>query len=179
MRPEVLCGLLAEPNRLRTYAALVLGARSPSEIADHAGLSQKSVNAALRRLQQGGLVEVGDHRFVAVTDAFKDTVREAVPPPVAEEPLDPDRAKASALRPFLADGRLVQMPAARGKRRMVLEHIAAVFEPGVKYPESAVNAILRAWYPDYAALRRYLVDEDFLARDHGMYWRVGGPVDVG
>jgi hypothetical protein len=28
----------------------------------------------------------------------------------------------------------------------------------------------------YAALRRYLVDDGFLARDGGVYWRAGGTV---
>jgi hypothetical protein len=59
---------------------------------------------------------------------------------------------------------------------VVLEHIAALFEPGVRYPEREVDAILRAWHPDHAALRRYLVDEQLLARDAGEYWRIGGPV---
>ena len=31
-------------------------------------------------------------------------------------------------------------------------------------------------HPDYAALRRYLVDEEFLSRSHGEYWRTGGTV---
>jgi hypothetical protein len=34
------------------------------------------------------------------------------------------------------------------------------------------------FFADHAALRRALVDEGFLDRDHGTYWRVGGPVDV-
>jgi hypothetical protein len=178
MRPELLCGLLAEPDRLRTYAAVVLGAQTPGVIVERTGLPAKSVTAALRRLQQGGLVAADDHRLVARVDVFKDAVRGYARPPAQEEPLDPDRQKASVLRAFVADGRLLQIPAARGKRRVVLEHIAAVFEPGVKYPEKAVNAILRAWYPDYASLRRYLIDEELLDRDRGVYWRVGGPVDV-
>jgi hypothetical protein len=67
---------------------------------------------------------------------------------------------------------------ARGKRRVVLEHIVASFEPGVRYPEREVDAVLRAWHPDHASLRRYLVDEDLLARDAGEYWRTGGYVDI-
>ena len=92
------------------------------------------------------------------------------------EDLDPDRARAVVLRAFLVDGRLVAFPAARGKRRTVLEHVAASFEPWVRYSEPEVNAILRAWHPDHAALRRYLVDEELLAREAGVYWRIGGPV---
>ena len=33
-------------------------------------------------------------------------------------------------------------------------------------------------YPDYASLRRYLVDEGLLSRERGLYWRTGGPVEV-
>jgi hypothetical protein len=60
----------------------------------------------------------------------------------------------------------------------VLDHIARVFEPGVSYPEPDVNTYLRAFHPDYAMLRRYLVDEGFLSRDHGVYWRTGGVVEI-
>jgi hypothetical protein len=38
--------------------------------------------------------------------------------------------------------------------------------------------MLSAFHPDYAALRRYLVDESLLAREGGTYWRVGGTVEV-
>ncbi|MEV0203527.1 DUF2087 domain-containing protein [Nonomuraea sp. NPDC050691] len=37
---------------------------------------------------------------------------------------------------------------------------------------------LRAFHDDYAALRRYLVDEGLLSREDNVYWRSGGPVDV-
>ena len=112
--------------------------------------------------------------LTARVDAFKEAARSRpIPPP--EEPLDPDRARDTILRTFLVDGRIVSFPAARGKRRVILEHIAAAFEPGVRYPEREVDAVLRAWNDDHAALRRYLVDEELLARDAGYYWRIGGP----
>ena len=37
---------------------------------------------------------------------------------------------------------------------------------------------VEAFQPDCAALRRYLVDEGFPARDAGRHWRSGGAVDV-
>ena len=79
---------------------------------------------------------------------------------------------------FLPAGRLVQMPAKRSRRLVVLDHVARVFEPGRRYPEAEVNVLLRAFYDDYAALRRYLVDEGFLARKDGQYWRSGGSVEA-
>ena len=60
----------------------------------------------------------------------------------------------------------------------MLERIAIEFEPGVRYDEQEVNAIVGRFFNDYASLRRYLVDDGFLAREHGEYWRAGGRVDT-
>jgi hypothetical protein len=79
---------------------------------------------------------------------------------------------------FVQDGRLVTMPTRRAKRLVVLDHVAQSFELGVTYPEAQVNEILAGFHDDYAALRRYLVDEQFLTRDGGVYWRSGGTVAV-
>ncbi|MFC7573598.1 DUF2087 domain-containing protein [Klenkia terrae] len=78
----------------------------------------------------------------------------------------------------MREGRLTSIPAHRGKRLVVLDHLVRVFEPGVRYPEREVNALLAVWHPDTAALRRYLVDEGLLSRDAGVYWRSGGTVEV-
>jgi hypothetical protein len=62
----------------------------------------------------------------------------------------PVEDRERVLRTFLRDGRLVSMPARAAKRRVVLEHIVAVFEPGVRIPEPEVDAVLRSIYPqDY------------------------------
>ncbi len=82
------------------------------------------------------------------------------------------------LRTYLRHGRLVSMPRAGRKRQIVLEHIVQRFEPGRRYPEDEVNATLREVWTDVAALRRYLVDSALLDRSDGVYWRIGGPVEV-
>jgi hypothetical protein len=79
---------------------------------------------------------------------------------------------------FIKNGRLVIVPSKRGKLRPVLDHIAQEFEPGRTYPEPEVNDILMRYNDDYAALRRYLVDEGFMTRKAGVYWRSGGTVEV-
>lgn len=78
----------------------------------------------------------------------------------------------------MADGRITTLPARRSRRLVLLDHIAQMFDIGVRYDEATVNRMLRTLHDDYAALRRYLVDEGFLSRDHGEYWRSGGTVDV-
>jgi hypothetical protein len=178
VRPDALVGLLAEEERLLAFAATVLGARSPSEVAAATGLPARDVVRALRRLEQGGLVSSDGGKLSASVTVFKDAIRAYGQPNVPDEPLDPDQAKSAVLRAFIRDGRLVSIPAARGKRQVILEHIAACFEPGIRYPEPAVDAVLRAWHDDYVSLRRYLIDEDMMSRESGVYWRSGGPVEV-
>jgi hypothetical protein len=67
--------------------------------------------------------------------------------------VDPDRVLATFLD---ADGRLTAIPRKRAKRLVVLDRL----------------------HPDYAALRRHLVDDAFLTRGAGWYRRSGGTVDV-
>ena len=83
------------------------------------------------------------------------------------------------LRNFLGeDGRLHTIPSKHSKLLVVLDHLAQAFEPGQSYQETEVNEVLQRFHPDYAALRRYLVDHAFLAREEGLYWRSGGTFEV-
>jgi hypothetical protein len=78
---------------------------------------------------------------------------------------------------FVQDGRITTMPARRSRRLVVLDYVARRFEIGKHYDEQAVNGILRPVFDDYVALRRYLVDEGFLDREQGEYWRSGGTTE--
>lgn len=82
-------------------------------------------------------------------------------------------------RAFVKDGRITAMPAKRAKRLVLLDHVAGLFDIGIHYDEQSVNGILRTVFDDYVTLRRYLVDEGFLDRAAGEYWRSGGTVDLG
>ena len=76
------------------------------------------------------------------------------------------------------DGRLHTIPSKHSKLLVVLDHLAQRFEPGQTYPEREVNEVLLEYHADFAALRRYLVENQFLTRDGGVYWRSGGTFDV-
>lgn len=77
-----------------------------------------------------------------------------------------------------ADGRLHTIPTKRSKRLVVLDLLSQEFALGSTYPEAEVNTILDRFHPDHAALRRYLVEEQFLTREASVYWRSGGTVEV-
>lgn len=173
-----LVGLLAEPARLRVVGALALGATSVTDVARATGLEAREVAAALRRLEAGGLVSAEKGELRLHEERFKAAARAEAPPRPADEDLSGDPATAAVLRAFTRDGRITAFPVARAKRRLLLEHVASVFEPGVRYPEREVDTLLRAWHDDYATLRRYLVDAQLLDREAGEYWRIGGWVDT-
>jgi hypothetical protein len=166
-----IVGLLAEPARLRVLSALVLGARSASEVVAATGLDAREVGRALQKLQAGGLV---DGALAVRVEAVKEAAIAAAP--------TGDTAPGDVVSRFVRDGRLRTLPAHDGKRRQVLEHLVQSFEPGRRFPEPEVDAVLRAWTTggevDHVAVRRYLVDHGLLAREGGDYWRIGGWVDV-
>lgn len=164
MDAKKLVGLLAEHERRAVAAAMILGASERDDIASSAGVDDKTVMASLTRFERGGLVERdGDHWYL-LGEAFKVAAR-------AEA--EPDR---SEIHGSLVDGRLVHMPTKRSKRLDLLDHLAQRFEPGRRYSEREVNALLVDVWDDYVTLRRYLVDERFLDRADGEYWRSGGSV---
>jgi hypothetical protein len=173
-----IAGLLADPVRLKVVAALALGATTIEDVAKAADLPLKNVALAARRLARAGLVARDGHALALNADRFGAAARAAAEAAPAPEPLSDDPAEDAVLSAFVRDGRLVSIPAQHTKRLVVLHHLVRVFEPGVRYPEREVNALLAVWHPDVAALRRYLVDHGLLSREGGIYWRSGGPVDV-
>jgi hypothetical protein len=84
------------------------------------------------------------------------------------------------LRRFFAGRTLTEIPANRAKRQVLLQRLALDFDIGRRYTEREVNEILFPFHPDWSTLRRYLVDEGFLDREHvddqNWYWRAGGRV---
>jgi hypothetical protein len=86
--------------------------------------------------------------------------------------------EAEVLGRFFSGSKLVELPAQRSKRLVVLERLALEFEPGRRYEEVEVDGILRRFHDDHATLRRALVDEAFLDRAAGRYWRSGGRVPL-
>lgn len=54
---------------------------------------------------------------------------------------------------------------------MILRWLAGQFEPDVRYPERAVNDLIKRYHPDAATLRRELIGHNFLRREGGRYWR--------
>ncbi len=179
--PDEILRALADPERLTIAGTLARADRTSAELSSELGLPISRIRKHLNRLTSSGVVRLRPDRRTYRLDP--ETLRwaaEQVGPP-REAGLALGAAsedEESVLRTFFRNGRLTEIPAKESKRRVVLERIALEFEPGQRYDERHVNAIVGRFFNDYASLRRYLVDEGFLDRDHGEYWRSGGRVDV-
>lgn len=179
--PDEILRALADPERLAIAGALAREDASSGALAAQLGMPVSRVRKHLNRLTATGVARLNDDRRTYRLDP--ETLRWAAgqvgPPREAGLALDAaTEDEETVLRTFFRAGRLTEIPVKESKRRIVLERVALEFEPGRRYDEKEVNVIVGAFFNDYAALRRYLVDERFLDRDHGVYWRAGGRVDV-
>jgi hypothetical protein len=171
-----LVGLLADDDRRAVFAALVLGASDLASVRARTGLELRAVAKAVQRFVDIGLVVTGDDGMLHLLgEAFALAARaEAERAPRNREHDDEPDDVARVLRVFVRDGRLTSIPTVHSKRLVVLDWLSQRFEPGRRYSEKMVNLMLAQVHPDTAALRRYLVDDEFMARADGEYWRTGG-----
>jgi hypothetical protein len=175
-----IVGLLADDDRRRVFAALVLGGSTLDEVRASTGLTSRRAATALARLVAGDLVVRSDRgEHVLLGAAFRLAAVAAAPERPAPDPTDDvPEDDARILRRYFRGGRLTQIPSQRARRRVVLDRLAQEFDVGSRYSERQVNAILRRFHEDVASLRRFLVDEGFLDRAGGEYWRSGGSVST-
>jgi hypothetical protein len=171
-----LAGALADATRRRVVAAVELGAATPDAVAAMTGLDVGEVSRALGRLVAVGVVGSGPTGLSIDGEAIAAAARAALSRRRSDEHDGEPEAVRKVLDAFVVDGRITKIPAAQGKRLVLLDWLAQDFEPGTRYSEPMVNLILGRRHADTAALRRYLVDHDFLDRDRGEYWRSGGTV---
>jgi hypothetical protein len=160
-----LVGLLAEPSRRRVFAALILGARTLPEVVAATGLPGSDVAVTLQKLVSGGLVssDRARARYEAVEGLFKAAMR-------TEQKISTDRGDGAGS--YFRRGRLLTIPGQPDVRGRVLAIVIEAFDFGRAYNEAQVNALCAEWYDDWVSLRRALVDEGLLLRDHrGTYYQ--------
>jgi len=179
--PDEILRALADPERLAMAGILARGPASARMLADALDLPVKRVRTHLNRLASAGVARLSQDRasYRLDSETLRWAAEQVGPPRETGMALGAvSSTEEAVLRTFFRNGRLTEIPTKRSKRRLVLERIAIEFEPGRRYQEKEVNGIVGLFFTDHAALRRALVDEGLLDRDHGEYWRAGGPVDA-
>lgn len=176
--PAEFLRLSVEPRRLALLGTAALGVADPEAVAAALGEDLRVILKELAKLRSAGLIRADgslDHDVVRELGA-------ALPPPEGADPVILSGAWTSeeiaVLETFFEGTRLRQIPAQHAKRRVVLDRLAQEFEPGIRYSEQEISRTLQVFHDDYAALRRYMVDDGLLTRAEGVYWRSGGRVEA-
>jgi RimJ/RimL family protein N-acetyltransferase len=176
--PLDLLRSVLDPVRLSVLAAAARGPVSIRAIAQDLDTDPKTVAKAIGELRS---LSILDKDGVLDRDVLAQVGR-SLPQehPDKGQPVDGPWTdeEALVLGRFFSRGRLLEIPTAAKKRRLVLEKIALEFEPGRRYAEREVNFRIQLIHPDYAAIRRYMVDEGLMDRADGAYWRTGGRYEV-
>jgi hypothetical protein len=169
---------LADKSRLAIVNSLLERSQYVEEIARRHGLAPSTVSFHLSKLEKSGLVSSHKEQYYVVFQAneeiFDTTLREIVSAhPVGREIQDGrmEQYRQKVLDSFFRHGRLEKLPAQHKKRLIVLEQFAGRFEPGRRYDEQEVTALIRPLFDDYCTIRRLLVDEGLIHRDNTGYWR--------
>ncbi|HEX3721746.1 MAG TPA: DUF2087 domain-containing protein [Nitrolancea sp.] len=173
-----LARAFADPDRIRIAAALIESEQRLDQLATALNLKPRDAQRQINHLRENGLILerslAGDTLYRFDLNELRHISRTAFATARAASPeIDGEAWEQKTLHDFVREGRLIEIPASRKKRIVILKWLSSYFEPGDQYPERDVNEMLRRYHPDFATLRRELVDNGFLAREHGIYWRVG------
>ena len=172
---------LADQTRLRILGLLAAEKRSVEELAALLDLKPSTVSWHLARLKEIGLVEMraqGNTHIYRMNGKGLGRINKLLAAPervVMLGDVEADAWERKVLRDFLEEGRLKDIPVYRKKRQIILRWLATQFEVGRVYPEKEVNEIIQRHHPDSATLRRELIGEKLMAREHGVYWRIEPP----
>ena len=177
---EDFARLCLDPVRVAALGRAAEGSLNADSLSRAMDVRRRVALEAIADLRLAGLIDVDGE---VLRDSLR-SIAATLPRPESASPAitagDWSDDEAQVLRTFFTGDRLREIPTQRSKRRLVIERLAQDFEPGVRYEEGAVNEQLRTYHDDYAALRRYLVDEGIMTRAEGVYWRSGGrfPADT-
>ena len=184
MAHHPLTSLLLDLDRLAVAGALAVGELTSDELSAATDRSHDVVLGAIGDLRAAGIVVAGgDGRYALDQAALRAAARAVAE---VEIPMDPvigygmTDHEQQVLARFFSGRVLNEIPTQRAKRLVVLQRLALEFDPGRRYTERDVNAILGAFHPDWSSLRRGMVDEGLLDREPAAggnrYWRSGGRV---
>lgn len=169
---------LGNESRLKIIAMLADGELTVREIAQRLNLREPTVSEHLAMLKNVGLVTArseGNFRYYAFDAKALNEMNRALLSREKLASLSPqtdDEDDNRILRNYVKDDRLTQIPTSWKRKLVILRWLVEKFEFGRRYTEREVNAIISLHHPDFATLRRHLVDTKLMQREKGIYWRV-------
>jgi predicted transcriptional regulator len=171
---------LADKTRLRIMGLIAEQERSVEEIASLLDLKPPTVSHHLNKLKECGLVSMranGTVHLYSLNEARLSALLRDLSPKVFKEvaeDMDTSAFDRKVLESFIVDGHLVEIPAQRKKRDVILRRLIEEFDVGRQYSEKEVNETLKRFHEDTATIRREFIGGRMMARENSVYWRING-----
>ncbi len=169
--------VFSNESRLKLIGHLANGEKSVGELANLLGIKEPTVSHHLSEMKGIGLVDVraeGTMRIYRLNAKVLESMSKDIfaQPNLAalvkrSEMTDEERI----LRTWVKDGRIIDIPAQEKKKQVVIRWLADQIPADRRWTEREFSEWLMQFNEDYATLRRYLVDSDYMTREKGIYWR--------
>lgn len=169
--------VLGQASRLKIAGMLAMRAYTVAELATLLEMKERDVGRGVAMMREVGLVVEGKSAGTFQLDhSFLENLNRQILSPLKTHTSPPELERGEEweqriLQNFFTGEQLKEIPLQSKKFLVVLRWLVQKFETGKPYPEKEVNEILKQHHPDYAQLRRGMVDFGLMARDKGIYWR--------
>jgi len=170
---------LADRSRLQILKSLAQEDMYVERLAERLGLTPPTISFHLKKLADAGAVTSYKTQYYTMyaleKSVFMTTILELIQEKSDEAELQRQRDEAyrqKVIDTFFEYGKLKAIPTQKKKERIVLEELVKSFELGRTYTEREVNIILADFHDDFCTLRRDMIGEKLMGRDHQTYWRI-------
>ncbi|MDJ0743858.1 MAG: metalloregulator ArsR/SmtB family transcription factor [Xenococcaceae cyanobacterium MO_167.B27] len=171
--------VLANENRLKLVGILSQTECSVEDLAARLHLKEPTISHHLMKLKELNLVEMrsqGNTHFYKLNGDTLSYLNKSLftSEQMANWTKDiPTEAwEEKVLRSYINSDCLIEIPASRKKRLVILKWLVNKFDLGRTYTEKEVNEILKRYHPDSATLRREFIGYKLMKRDKGIYERL-------
>ena len=169
---------LADKSRLQILKSLAKEDMYVEHLAERLGLTPPTISFHLKKLSDAGAVRSYKTQYYTMyaleSAVFERTMLSLLQAESAEADVQAQRDEAyrqKVLQSFFQYGKLKSIPTQKKKERIVLEELVKAFEPDRDYTEREVNIILADFHDDFCTLRRDMIGEGLMTRDHQVYRR--------
>ena len=170
---------MADKSRLQILKSLAMEDMYVERLAERLNLTAPTISFHLKKLQDAGAVSSYKNQYYTMyslnSAVFEVRLMDILREESAEADVQQERDlkyRQKVIDTFFEYGKLKAIPAQRKKRRIVLEEILKDFEMGRTYDEKEVNLIIAAYHDDFCTIRREMILEGLMMRDHQSYWRI-------
>lgn len=170
---------LADRSRLQILKSLAQEDMYVERLAERLGLTPPTISFHLKKLAEAGAVKAYKTQYYTMyaleKSVFMTNILDLIQEKSDDAELQKQRDEAyrkKVIDTFFEYGKLRSIPTQKKKERIILEELVKSFESGRTYTEREVNIILADFHDDFCTLRRDMIGEKLLARDHQTYWRV-------